>query len=232
MAIYCVSCDRDIPAENVNLNTGLAKCSACNAVFGIMDQVEGGTVAQAHRRDPVELPKRFQVDDFGGELKIQYRWFTPIAFALVFFCLFWDGFLVVWYVIAFTQNGPLIMKLFPIIHVTVGVALTYFVAALFVNRTEITVGDGLYRVKHGPLPWPGNRVGYSDDIEQLYVVEKINRNKNSVSIVYNVMVKQKDGTKFKLISSLNEMDQALFLEQEIERFLRIEDEKVSGEVAR
>ena len=42
----------------------------------------------------------------------------------------------------------------------------------------------------------------------------------------------KASRRFKEVWSGDEMDQALFLEQQIERFLRIDDQRVSGEVAR
>lgn len=144
MPIQCVECGRDIPAADVNLDTALAKCTGCNAVFGIMDQIpDGGTLrSTAAPLREVPLPPRFAVDDFGGTLRIQFRWFTPMVFIPLFFCIFWDGFLVVWYAIAFSTNGPLMMKLFPLLHVAVGVGLTWFVLATFVNRTTITVGDG------------------------------------------------------------------------------------------
>jgi hypothetical protein len=40
----------------------------------------------------------------------------------------------------------------------------------------------------------------------------------------------RDGTKLKLLSSLQDLDQALFVEQQIEQHLRIADERVPGEV--
>lgn len=226
MPIQCVECGREIPAADVNLDTALAKCTGCNAVFGIMDQIPGAPATHSEASPPreVPLPSRFTMDDFGGTLRIQFRWFTPMVFFLLFFCIFWDGFLVVWYTIAFTTNGPLMMKLFPLLHVAVGVGLSWFVLATFVNRTTISVGDGACVVKHGPLPWPGNRNLMSDDIEQLDVVRKTRVNKGRVTHYYDVEARLRDGSKTKLVSSLSESDQARYIEQQIERFLRIKDQ--------
>lgn len=230
--IVCVSCDREIPAADVNINTGLAKCTACNAVFGIMDQVAGGVAGSRSPRGEVPMPKKITVEDLGGELRIVYRWFTPAAYFLIFFCLFWDGFLVFWYFIAFHQNAPLMMKVFPIIHVAVGVGLTYFVVALFVNKTTITTGEGLLSVRHGPLAWPGSRTLNSDEIDQVYCIEKLRTNNDRVTRTFDVYLKMTDDDREKLVSGLEDIQQALFIEQEIERFLRIDDTPVAGEVPR
>ncbi len=230
MAIRCSSCDREIPAADVSLESGLAKCTACNAVFRFADQVEGGGVRRP--REEIALPKRFTLEDVGGDLRITRRWFSPVAYFLVFFCLFWDGFLVVWYAIAFLANGPLIMKIFPILHVAVGLGLTYFTAALFLNRTVIHVGDRAYQITHAPLPWWGQRAGNVDDIDQVYVVEALRSNKGSISRTYSVLARMQGGAKDTFVSGLDDFDQALFIEQEIERYLGIEDRPVPGEVAR
>lgn len=234
MTIRCVECDREIPAADVNLDTALAKCTACNAVFGIMDQVQGTTVAlpASGPRPIVSQPDRFTVEDSGGSLRISFRWFSPLAFFLLFFCIFWNAFLVVWYVIAFSTNGPLMMKLFPLIHVAVGLFLTYYVLTSFLNRTTITVGEGACRVKHGPLPWPGNCELFSDDVEQIHVEEKTRVNNRRLTYYYDVFARMRDGAKVKLVASLTDADQARFVEQEIERFLRIRDEPVPGEYRR
>src|SRR5690606_5247899 len=88
------------------------------------------------------LPDWLRVGQGGGGLVFTRRWFQPVFLFLAFFCLMWDGFLVVWYGIAFatlgTAKGPgLMMFVFPLIHVAVGVGLTYYTICGFFNRTEV-----------------------------------------------------------------------------------------------
>ena len=44
-----------------------------------------------------------------------------------------------WYGIAFAADTPLIAKLFPLLHVAMGIGLTYFTLAGLVNRTTVEV---------------------------------------------------------------------------------------------
>lgn len=74
------------------------------------------------------------------ELNIIYCWFSLIVFFLIFFCLFWDGFLVLWYGIGFVVGDVFFMFfLFLFIYVVVGIGLMYYMICLFVNCSYINV---------------------------------------------------------------------------------------------
>ena len=202
-------------------------------MFSFADQLGVDQRASAIAERPkVAAPPRFSVDTFGSELEISRSWFSPGVFFLVFFCVIWDGFLVFWYSIAFTQDDvPWIMILFPTLHLAVGVGLTYFVLCCFVNRTRIKVSMGQLTVRHGPLPWPGNYTLNSAEVEQLYCQSKFHNSKNGGRYTYEVHAVLLDGTKQKLVSGLDDPDQAIFIEQQLEDHLRIEDRRVPGEYA-
>jgi hypothetical protein len=53
---------------------------------------------------------------------------------------------------------------FPICHVAVGVGLTYYVIAGFLNKSTIFLDDAILAVRHGPVPWLGNRTLETDGI--------------------------------------------------------------------
>ena len=122
-------------------------------------------------RDPIGLPANVRDESSEFRLRLVRRWFSKMVLALAFFCIFWDGFLIFWYFIAFTKDTPLMMKVFPVIHVLVGVVLTYGVVCGFVNHTVVEAEGGELRVRHGPLPVPGNRRLTLSDIKQLYTRE-------------------------------------------------------------
>ncbi len=227
--LECPQCGRSIPSEDINVQAAIAKCSACGAVFGFADKVPG---ARAESRKPVvDLPRRFSVAQDGADLVITRRWFSPSFVFLLFFCVFWDGFLAFWYFMAFTDGSPLPMKLFPVVHVAVGVGLSYFTVAGFVNRTLVRVGPGEIQVRHVPLPWPGNKVLSAESVEQLFSEEKISRGRNGVNRSYQVSAVLRNGAKTRLVRGLQSPDQALFIEQQVERHLGIEDRPIPGEMA-
>lgn len=236
MQLNCPHCNASIHSDDVNLDSSLAKCRSCHAVFDFSKQVAGGgghAAGEVSRpRMKVDMPSGFTVDDQPDALSITRRWFGPVAIFLLFFAIFWDGFLVVWYFIAFTDDSaPLMMKLFPILHVLVGLGLTYVVVAMFVNTTKITVDLNRFTIEHGPMPWPGNRTLDPAQIDQLYCKEKISRNKNGVSYSYELHARTIGGETKKLVSGMQKPEQALFLEQELERWLGLKDQAIPGEMA-
>lgn len=137
MQLTCKQCGAEIPADHINLDRLIAKCSVCNAVFSFAAQFGQSETSPTFNRIAVPMPKGFTVDDLGGQLKITRRWFGPKIIALAFFALFWDGFMVVWYGIAL-WNQIWFMALFGLLHLAVGLGITYYVLAGFVNRTFIT----------------------------------------------------------------------------------------------
>jgi len=229
MNLTCPHCSRTIPAENINIQTCIAKCGSCNAVFGFSDKVQGATAFNSSKR-AVEMPKGYVMENGAEGLVITHKWFSSKYVFMLFFCIFWDGFLVNWYAIAFRHTGSLAMKVFPLLHVGVGVFLTYTTIAGFLNRTRITMNMGELRIKHFPLPWPGNRTIARLEIDQLFCEEKMSSSRNSTSYSYNLSAVMTGGRRVKLVSGLENPEDALFLEQQVENFLGITDRPVAGEM--
>jgi len=104
------------------------------------------------------LPEHLVMMREAGGLTLVYAWFRPMYVFLLFFCIFWDGFLVFWYRTALAHPSPGSIALwFPLIHVGVGVGITYSTIAGFLNRTRVSVDAGEVTIRHGPVPWIGNR---------------------------------------------------------------------------
>ncbi len=231
MQIHCRQCGAEIPAGNINLDRMVAKCRACNAVFSFADQLDNGANYWGDAKLDVSLPKNLAVDNFGSELKITRRWFSPKYIAMIFFSLFWNGFMVVWYGIAIA-NQIWIMALFGLLHAGVGIWLIYYILCGFVNITEVKVSPNALTVKHSPIPYPGNKRLDPFNIDQLYSKEKISRNRNSTTYSYEVHLITREGKHQKLVTGLDEPEQALYMEQKIEQALNITDRRVRGELGR
>lgn len=259
MEINCASCGAHIPATDVNLERMVAKCATCNSVFDFSEQVAAAADAgRQRRRAPVDLPARMKVlvDDRQaggstlvyrhdatarrGDFIVERRWFEPLKHIfLLFFCVVWDGFLVSWYTGLTTAGaqskaggGPgLIFYLFPLLHVSVGVGLTYSVVAGFFNTTQIGIRGDDFFVHHGPIPWRGNRTLPARSVTQLFCQEKITKGENGVSRTYSLTALVDGGERLPLVSGLTEIEQALFLEQALEERLGIVDVEVAGELS-
>jgi len=241
MPIFCPTCDAKVPAEEVNLERLVARCLACDEVFSFAEQlgISREEAAGIQPRGPVPKPERLKVEDLGNELIISYRWFTVATLALLFFCIFWDGFMIVWYTIALTQQIWL-MAAFGLLHLAVGVGLTYFVIGSFLNSTIVRASKDELSVTSGPVPFGGNRTLAATEVDQLYCTETLNvprsngygmQNRRS-AIQYALVAVLKDGSEVKLIGDFQTPIEALFVEQALERHLGILDRPVGGELSR
>lgn len=185
---------------------------------------------QTYMNSPI--PEHITMEQTTGGLLFAYRWFSPAFIFIALFALFWDGFLVFWYTMATAQDAPLIMLLFPILHVLIGIGLTYFALAGFYNRTLLLVGEGKLSIQHVPLPWPGNKVLQSSDLIQLYSEERVIRTRNGTQLKYKLNAITRENKKMTLLSNLTAPDQVRFLERKLEEYLGITDVPVEGEMPR
>lgn len=235
MQLDCEVCHAPLRAEDVRFDLSLAKCHACNAVYDLAGRKARGrdpAPASSERRltrARAALPTKIQVEEYGQSTVLSWRWFKAQHLFMAFFCVFWDGFLVVWYgTLLRSEHAPLVAALFPLLHVGAGVFLTYSTLAGFLNTTRIEVSRSELTIRHGPLPWLGNRTLPGRELTQLYGQE-VRGNKGSLS--YSLFALDKQGRKVKLLSGLDDKDQVLYLEQALERRLGIEDSPVDGELA-
>ena len=164
-------------------------------------------------------------------MEIEIPWFQPMAIFMAFFTVIWCGFLVFWYSIAIGTGAPLIMSLFPLIHVAVGLYLIYHTLCMFFNKTYFHLYKDKMAVVHQPIPWfRGNKDYKIDEIEQFYVKEKVTQGKNGTKRSYRLRAKLKNQKDVSILA-LPEMkaQQAQRIEEMLENFIGINDRPVSGE---
>jgi predicted Zn finger-like uncharacterized protein len=234
MQVQCPKCGTLIRSDDINLANMAAKCRRCDSLLDLKPLLstagEGADHAPA-QRPIIPTPRGFRIDETARGLRIVRRWFAPGFLILALFCIAWDSFLVFWYFMAFA-NWNWMAILFPILHLAIGVGLTYTALTGFVNRTVITVEDGQLTVRHGPLPWPGNRRLSTAEIGQLFTEQNLQRSNNGQNFTYRLCAVMNDGRKEVVLAGSEEMDDMLFLEQRLEAELGIKDRPVVGEVPR
>jgi hypothetical protein len=179
----------------------------------------------------IGMPDKIDLRQMGSDLVITRKWFGLKTLMMTAFVIFWNGFLIFWYSKAM-QGGELMVKLFPLLHVGVGVWLTYYALAGYVNKTYIRINYEKISVRHRPMPYWGHKTILSRDIKQLYTKEKISRSSKRQTVTYEVHALTQSGRSMKLVPYMETSEQALFVEQEIEKFLRIKDKPVRGEISR
>jgi hypothetical protein len=224
MPITCKKCQAEILAGNIDQPRGLATCPSCKTIFSLTDKP---TITPQLAFDWPEmiLPKGVSITRLNNGLQITRRWLGPSYAGVAVTCLVWNGFLLFFFFSSFSFW----LCLTP--HVWVGIGLFYYTLAGLLNSTVITIQPNLLKIEHGPLPFYFNKQFDPILLKQLYTKEQIHRGKNSTHYTYDIYMLGWDGRNQKLLKGLSSGEQALFLEQELERFLRIEDKPVPGEIA-
>ena len=183
---------------------------------------------------PIPIPETMSVHREAGALTISRRWFGGAIIFMTIFALFWNGFLAIWFGIAISQ-GIGIMAAFGSIHALVGIGMVYYVIAGYRNRTHIRVNPQTISIEHEPMPWFGAKSISSQGIQQLYSKRRVSSSRSSsgrsrTSVSYEVRVIDGHGRDISLIRGLQDDNQALFIEQAIEKHLGIPNRPVRGEM--
>lgn len=182
-------------------------------------------------RSAVALPDGLTVTTGPERLVISWSWWGLSALFLVVMALFWNGFMVIWYTIAITSREWL-MGLFGTLHAVVGIGLAYNAAAHVLNRTSVTLTPVGVSVRHGPLPWRGQISLPRDQLAQVFVRRDESIRNNRQVVQYSVVARRRDGGDTDLVSGVEDLGAARFLERRIEEVFGLEDVAVPGEVSR
>jgi hypothetical protein len=233
MNLTCPKCSRTITGENISVKDGFAQCDECHSVYTLQELAGmGGTTAGSgyHQKPEVALPKGMEKNlDFDG-LTITRRWRDVAAFVLIPMTIFWNGFLVFWISTAIV-SGEYMMLAFTSIHIAVGIFLLYSTIARLINTTTVKVGPGTLTIKHRPIPWRTPKPLEHHEVRQFYGRKRVTRSSNGGSSVrYELRVLLSDGSDRKLLGGFTNREQVLYLEQEIERYWSINDERVDGQM--
>ncbi len=232
ISLVCPSCGAQIRASERDRRY---RCEYCGTehLIRLQDGQRVDEQPEPRERMPVGRPQSVQVQSDGRSARLVRRWFSLKYVPMAFFCVAWDAFLCFWYGIAFSQeNTPWIMIVFPVAHLAVGVGMTYATLAGFLNRTTLEVEREDISLWHGPLPWFGGKDLKTADVKQFYTTEKYKQSKNGGYNVYDLHVITQKGESMKLVGDLEDAQVALFFEQQLEAWLRIEDAPVRGELPR
>lgn len=208
MNVNCKSCGKEIVVDDGDTERRTVTCRACNVVSLI--------------RWPVPMPKGMRVDRTNGDLTITQRdwWFgCVVAFVIGIFILVW--------------LATMTIHLFPLV-TAIGVWFSYVTLARLLNTERLCISNNRLDVQNGPLPWVGVEARTFDfdvhDIEQLYTTEFVSDDgEGGTTYTYTLNAVLRGGKRVVLLKE--DLDEALFLEQEIEKHLGIETRCVPGETS-
>lgn len=231
-ALICKHCSASIPEENIINDGRIAICAYCDTVHHLSEEtLPFPEKSKRKEKQKREIPDKFTFEQHPEGIELQYRWLGKQHWALLFFALFWNGFLVVWVGIALS-TGAWIMIVFASLHIAIGVGIGYYVLSGFLNKTSIMIRRQEIGIKHAPIPMLGNPDKIIDrrSIEQVYCKQRVAYTSNDMPVhVFDVHYIEKGGGDETLVRGLDKLNQAIFIEQQIERIYRIEDRPVDDE---
>ena len=181
------------------------------------------------------LPQKFTLDVFEEYMHITLSWFGKRTIASTLFAVIQIGFcLIILNNVSggfLSNNSSLMDNLLPWVFGISGLGFLYYALATWINKTHIYVSKNAIEIKQKPLPWFGNKRLVTTDIKQLYSKKQISSStsNNRSTISYHLHVVSIDEDDMRLLKVEN-AEQALFLEQEIEKYLGIKDLRVRGEI--
>lgn len=204
------------------------RCRFCGALRRVPAPV--GVSPRPALRAPVPLPRSIRVEETAFGVRLVRRWWHPAYLVFVLFLAVWFGALSLFLGAALRGGVPWFVALFPALHVVVGLLLAYVTLCGFVNRTTIAVERGELSVRHHPLPWPGAGRHDTSDLAQLFVRERSRGRSEEGRSQYLLCALTRGGATKVLVGGLIAPEQALYLEQELERRLGLADQPVEGQV--
>lgn len=158
MELICPNCQRNIPAAEVNVQTDVAKCSACESIYRASDLVE-----TQHLEENPKLPEgstiEYQSTGTGvSELIIPRKGLAGSVFP-VGFATFWVGFIAFWTWGA--SQASLAFALFSIPFWIVGIVMWWGILRSATERQSLRLdGDGLTLSKNNIFSRKSWRVNY------------------------------------------------------------------------
>ncbi len=230
LQLQCPNCQTAIRSEDMNIEKLIAKCPHCHTVFDFEEQVRQSE--RQHRRGEVALPPGMEAVSYLSELDIEINWRkTSNGSFFIFFTIFWNA-IVIPFAIFAILSGNWMMLVFLSVHLAIGLSFLYATLATFFNTTYIIVNSRAISVEHKPLKMPfyPDRIMSVSDVDQLFIDKYVESKTNGrPNYAYGVYAHLQNKTPVKLIRGLKNPDQARYIEQEIERFLKLEDKAVEGE---
>ncbi len=235
--IHCKRCGSPIPTADVDCAKKLCTCVKCCTLFdcGVaLAEDDNAKAACAIGRARPTMPSGVSVAHDGGELRIRFRWRRSDV--TLGYLLGGLGFMALALVGPYVTDFDALMVAAALLAGLAGIVSVYWALVSMVDDTRVRVGGGRLTVTRAPLPWPKRTVAAAD-VEQLYCMERAHRDRphpgdGSVSgyRTFDVMAKRRADRDLVLVTELPDPEQALFLEQEIERALGIRDKPVAGEL--
>jgi len=244
--IRCPNCFVEIDSKNLNVQNEKAKCQECSTEFSIAKTVQ----TKLRNKVQINQPNRFNILKVGNqELDIQFTFqvkgtistflgllfaskgsfIIPFFITLIFFASFMVNFPgmpnYVWLLIL----ALLLFVVLQLYRIKTGIQQSINIknGTLKIINPTLNLRKKLSSKLESFIPETTIEIEASN-IDQIYIKET-NSDKGKILDLFILQFKMKDGIEINPIMPLFELQEALYIEQEIEQFLNISDRKMENE---
>lgn len=220
--VNCPSCSQNVGADQINLEKSLAKCGSCDVIFSIEEEVkslsEEKKIKQEHFR-----PEGIDLFHFKNDLEITLEG-QPSNWDISL----WGLFFLIAGICVFMSINKGIALLYPFLAIMATLYFTFRMINYKKNRVYIDINNESLTVRHSPGSFVKNQSFSAEDIDQVYLKQSITQAtmKGSYYMDLYVIVNGRDGQFHQRLFGVSTLSKAKYLEQEIEKYLGIEDRKV------
>ena len=229
MSLYCPECSEKINPEDINVQRMIAVCDTCGHLFRFDDHFQ----AESSDADalPIPQPSQITVHNEINKLIIEWRWWNIRSRLWLILSLLISGWFLAGLVPLFLEflagdiDSLITILILP--HTWLLLIVLYNSLTSAFNKTTFIVDEFSFKMKHGPLPWLGNRTLNREDIVQIFTKEVPGSKKGSRRFHLSAVLA--NGKDLKIISAGSNANLSAYIEQELENFMGIRDKKVKGE---
>lgn len=232
--LECKNCGAPLSARDVSDELAVARCPHCQGVFAL-EKIAPPPAETKRVSLPLRAfsrPRYFQVQREADKLEFEG---TPalaalltVPFALVFIVL------PLGLLLSLNAAEAGIFMLIPLVFVGVGTAMFFKTLDTGLSKVRIFVDNKTLDCRKRGLRSKWYCCVPVDSILQLYVTEHTTHRSNNPTTWYHLHCIRSDGNRELIYDHFRKPEQALYIEQEIEEFLGLENLRVgdSGEISR
>ncbi|WP_437672883.1 hypothetical protein [Sorangium sp. So ce131] len=231
LTVACVKCSRAVSVKELDEDSGFAVCRRCGAMF----EIPSADLDEAREDLPglesygrISMPPSYHVSSTSLEPTVyreshrrNFEMIWPLedigahrSMNIFLSTLMWLGTYVMTTIPKKEELGIRI-TFFSMLAIP-ALITTYLLLISFINRTHLSITNGVLRVRHAPLPWAGNITLPVDDIQQLYCSRtKLGRQRT----FYELVARLKSGNTCPVVSRLEHPATAMFLQQRVQEAL-------------
>ncbi len=228
MPMFCPMCGGPARFVDIQIDTQSIRCRFCNAEYSAAQLLnEEGRREEPRKRREISLPRPASITIEADPLKLKITRKLPTAegYAFVGFGVFWS---------ILTLNTLASGGILTLLFLGAGAYLIGHGVYNIVNSTTFHVKRDTMDITHHPLPGI-NKSFNMKGVEQLFVKQHVTTTyskQGSRTIVTYSLNKVTQRGEFVIVQRHLHQDEALYIEQEIERWLKIENLPVRGEFGR